>query len=683
MKRITGLFAAAAMLISICSFSVFAFEDEGWSIEYAEDCVESDDLFANISKQGAINGKNGLYLYNNMATVSPVTVKSSDISFKSGTEYTLSLWTEGELSYMPNALKLGIDGVLAEKNIIRMTQIEQKGKYIRVSVSFVPENDITSKIAIKLNTRYAFEDKAAYAVIDDIAISNGIEDIYTCNFESIDNGGESFSQKSFSSDRYPKNVISTGWYGTVGLSWINPSNSSLYKIVVLDDDTGEVIADSESGDIKQGLEYKSGSISVVPGDINNLWIYDCAVDEVRNFRIKFIFSDEAYNNETNYLISGKASKDTSGYEFGITGFKFGTSMQHKERFNSVRWALDKETVHSGNAALRLYSNLIEGTDSYVDFYVDIEKAAVLEKDKTYRINLWVKGENVGIVNFMTDWDSKACPMGVMRSPDSTYDWKEILYDYTAEYDSTVTALRWRIYGSIESLWIDDISIYELDGDGNIIGENIAANGDFEQGYKDYTTYDVDGLTAESDEEGVKLTWNLPKKSVEKVKVYEIKNGEKTEIATLGSFATKFAVKDVVFNENHTYMVTTVNATGFESDGAACEIYPGVNGFAATDISLERDGIAVSDISMPGEYKIKVQIATDSQTEKEAELFALYSDNSVLKAADFCTVKIGKDSMKAAECILNIDSPSENGILKIFLWDSIEDMNSIKSIIQFE
>ena len=228
MKKIAGLLTALAMLASMCALPVYAFEDDEWIFEYADGCEKSEDIYGNVSKDGAVSGRYGLYLYNNLTDM-PVTAKSSEISFKGGTEYTLTMWTGAERVYDVGGFKIGIDNVMADKNVVRMTTVSESGGHKKLSVSFTPEGDITSRISLKLNSKYKSGNRAAYALVDDIAITDGAEEIYTCGFENIETGGDRFAAERFSADRYPTNVTAVGWYGAIGLSWVNPTASGIKK----------------------------------------------------------------------------------------------------------------------------------------------------------------------------------------------------------------------------------------------------------------------------------------------------------------------------------------------------------------------------------------------------------------------------------------------------------------------
>ena len=99
--------------------------------------------------------------------------------------------------------------------------------------------------------------------------------------------------------------------------------------------------------------------------------------------------------------------------------------------------------------------------------------------------------------------------------------------------------------------------------------------------------------------------------------------------------------------------------------------------------LERNGLYVSDISEAGEYTVSLTFATDDVTEKDAELFVMYTDGGLLKRSDFRPGTVNAGSMKTVSCTVNIDEPTDTDVLKVFFWDSIEEMNTIKSAAQFE
>ena len=678
MKRIAGLLTALAMLASMCALPVYAFEDDEWIFEYADGCEKSEDIYGNVSKDGAVSGRYGLYLYNNLTDM-PVTAKSSEISFKGGTEYTLTMWTGAERVYDVGGFKIGIDNVMADKNVVRMTTVSESGGHKKLSVSFTPEDDITSRISLKLNSKYKSGNRAAYALVDDIAITDGAEEIYTCGFENIETGGDRFAAERFSADRYPTNVTAVGWYGAIGLSWVNPTASGIEKIVVLDDATGEVIADSDSDEIKKGFDFEPAEIAVGSGEVNTLWVYDCAIGETRTFRLKFIYSGDAFNNFTEYKVSGTATESADGAVLGVSGFQLSIGgIQKDYRFSTVTTGVDGDTVYSGDKSLKISINASGNDDSFIEFMTD--SSVRFEKGKTYRVSMRIKGENVTSVNYMSNWD--AVP-GVNAAFVGTYDWKELTYDITPSSNYSDAALRWRFYGKIGALWLDDITAYELDENLEPTGGNLVTYGDFESGYKSPSTADVSDASAVSAETGVRLEWSLPEKEIKNVKIYEITENGRTAVATLDGGISETVIKDAALDAEHTYLITTVNPTGFESEGVECGVYHERRGIVCGDITLERNGLYVSDISEAGEYTVLLTFATDDVTEKDAELFVMYTDGGLLKRSDFRPGAVNAGSMKTVSCTVNIDEPTDTDVLKVFFWDSIEEMNTIKSAAQFE
>lgn len=152
--------------------------------------------------------------------------------------------------------------------------------------------------------------------------------------------------------------------------------------------------------------------------------------------------------------------------------------------------LDKDTKYSGMASLRLNTNM-NGVKSNV--YAAIQQALVLNTHKEYKVSFKAKLDNSAIpyllrIGSLGNASLEKNVAFVKEAEDSNgwvtlsaivSDYDDELADYKydeADYNGAYALV---FTNGAENIWIDDISAYELDENGEAIGENLIADGGFE------------------------------------------------------------------------------------------------------------------------------------------------------------------------------------------------------------
>ena len=134
---------------------------------------------------------------------------------------------------------------------------------------------------------------------------------------------------------------------------------------------------------------------------------------------------------------------------------------------------DTGVKRDGSTSLKMY-NRTQKQDGNV--FMVYQKLAV-EKGKTYDCGISVKGENVNSASLVfANWDlnSKLKPFG------PTFDWIDLKFTYTHLRDSGSYDFQIMLSDKATALWVDNLYMYELDEDGNRIGENLIKNNSFEK-----------------------------------------------------------------------------------------------------------------------------------------------------------------------------------------------------------
>lgn len=130
--------------------------------------------------------------------------------------------------------------------------------------------------------------------------------------------------------------------------------------------------------------------------------------------------------------------------------------------------LVSDTVHSGNNALHLVkTSPLDGNQKYINLY----NLAPIEKGKTYVYGCWIKADKAIKINmYFTD-----SGMENLSALGHTWDWKKVEFKITAPHTNANQAIGFMCYGAAKDIWIDDVFVYEVDENGNYVGENRIAN----------------------------------------------------------------------------------------------------------------------------------------------------------------------------------------------------------------
>lgn len=152
--------------------------------------------------------------------------------------------------------------------------------------------------------------------------------------------------------------------------------------------------------------------------------------------------------------------------------------------------LDKDTKYGGAASLRLNSNM-NGVKPNV--YVAVQQALVLNTNKDYKVSFKAKLddgtipyllrlgnlENVSLEKNVTFVKEDEDRNGWVTLSAVVSDFDDELAEYPYEAADYNGAYALVFTNGAENIWIDDISAYVLDDNGDEIGENLISDGGFE------------------------------------------------------------------------------------------------------------------------------------------------------------------------------------------------------------
>ncbi len=146
----------------------------------------------------------------------------------------------------------------------------------------------------------------------------------------------------------------------------------------------------------------------------------------------------------------------------------------------------KGISHSGDSSLQLKNE----SAMQSNVYINVAQTIPVEPDTTYEFRVWVKGENA-----KNTWFPGGAAMKQRKSfPSGTYDWREVVYEYTTGSDETSYKLM-IVSENIGTIWVDDIQVAKMGS-----SDNLVQNTGFEEwgGYSEDKEYVVSTRKIESD-----------------------------------------------------------------------------------------------------------------------------------------------------------------------------------------
>jgi len=180
-------------------------------------------------------------------------------------------------------------------------------------------------------------------------------------------------------------------------------------------------------------------------------------------------------------------------------------------------AHEKSVAYNGRASLHIMFD----APYTANHYLQITGPGSLEEGKTYLFEFWFLGE----AQWKWSWDWTTLDYTPQNIAE---DWTK--YSFTFTPNMTGGWLR-NYVDSYCDYYIDDVAIYEIGEDGELVGENLCEYGDFESG--DFTPPGaVSAVESESFDSAVALSWTNPKDGdFSHVEIYSVEeDGTETLVA---------------------------------------------------------------------------------------------------------------------------------------------------------
>ena len=464
--------------------------------------------------------------------------------------------------------------------------------------------------------------------------------------------GEVVSKIDFEKEyALPKNILTTQVAGdTLSVSWRNPKSSEIAKVALYDVNTNTLLAENFDTSSDKVQEYKTT---------------EYAQNDSQIYRLDFTFDD------------GVVKSYTTGYTTGKSwSYKVGTwTFSASEPKAPDKIVADDKVFHDAAPSLRIFSNATTGWESKNSF-LELNITGKFDPAKMYRIEGWYKANNKGYVwarpfnQSGNDYRIYGDLAGKWNNVNTVAEWQQFSQD-AKPMSETSRVLQFSFRNVVEDFWLDDLTVYELDADGNPIGDNLVEG----IGVIDAAEKPAE-LTAGAVTNSVNsamLRWTAADDAAY-VAVYDKAVGTEVPIAYVPAEMGYVELANLNGGNTYNFLLKAVNSEGRES----------ANGVSETAQPLPED-LIVSDFTVStsgGTANVSIDIKNNGMGDDfTAQLIvAVYEGEDVLKNIKATGItKIAQTGASASPVTLTQSITVPTGCtLKVYLWDSLDSMKPIKA-----
>ena len=502
-------------------------------------------------------------------------------------------------------------------------------------------------------------------VIDCVSLTDGD------NFEYIKNPSfESLSESSVSeyiSEKYdPVNFMATPFSGGLAVTWRNPSTNNLKKMELYDITGGKKI-------------LLSNSFDNAPSTAENPVFNHYKISGLKNKSIYQYMLHISYRDgtEKEYFAYGIPSDTDVQY----SPWDIRVQKPSAIGYSPMRVSLDANEKHTGDASIKITSNYKSGVS---DVWVTIYQKISISAEKKYILSFWAKTKNNNAT--VTFYKDRNNPFLNKKKIGASTDWTEYKVNISNTSIESATVY-FMIEGATEALWLDDISLMEVE-DSIPIGENVFQDGGFENNYKPKSDAKVKGLSAEAGDESVKLSWKSAD-GADAIRIYEKMEEGFCSRGYIHNTATSIEIGNLLSDATYTFALACVDECGNEGEKEEVSAYVEVPDFKVYEPKLYIGKDEVNKITSKGTYTIKTKIRNNGIDESVpvCQLVALYKGDILKKlvSSEAVANKLEKTdiSTEIKTDIEVTDTDISKYHFEVFIWNSKSGMIRLRDFVKFE
>lgn len=642
-KQFIAIIAVVFMIVNFCS-AVYAEDSatDNWEIVTVGTVnTDSTKFYAKINTQYAYKGKNSMNIVYKASTKQEneyIELKNTLALNMATGKYMLTFYNLGNFA---DETQIIIGNSIYYK---RDFQAEKVGNWTKYSMTFDynAENG-NNYFAMRVYNRTTSQAIDCISMID------------TAGNEYISNGSFEGNSDVYDTTDYQAKYLRLEAYknGSV-LIWMNPSARELndVKLYLMSADGDTLLSDE---------------LDITPGEIVRYEMMENEASQERQYKIVFSFETKPdmiyyYGNKPQIATSKNAGEWTIALR-----------NNNDEDYSEELAYVDETESHTGTASLKISSTNAGKANCYAFIQRPIND---MVEGKKYRISFWAKGCNVisapQVHMAWVSFDGRGNQLEE-ESLKGTYSWTQITREYTVGTSKTLCFVVDHI---MESFWIDDVTCFELNENGEEIGENLINDGSFE-GVASTQVGNINSIFAEGKNNSINMSW----KSIGDIAYYNIYEkvfGKYEYRGTISSSSKEVLLTGLANSKEYSFKLAPVNSDNYE--GEECEVTAVT---ATPDYIVEepvlkkynQDGFAtgVENLSEQGKYNICISARNNNiQTEMPVEVFvAVYDENDIMVGLYSAAKRILNESTDIISVDFDIEKPSCKA--EIFVIDSRDSM----------
>ena len=458
----------------------------------------------------------------------------------------------------------------------------------------------------------------------------------------------------------PTNLAAVGRDKTGSVSWKNPDRSDIAKIEVYDEN-GEKIGTSE-GD--------SPAFATTAGAAQSI-TFKAANGKKYIFKLVITYTNgEVYEGECISNTLGDAGVTHYGIPKGVQGI-YGWS-EGVAGVPYAKMSITYEEAHSGLRSLKIARTQSAVRDTYQRIGPDVP-ANTFVTGKQYKWTYWIKTIDQGFYSACVN-DRWGGSLG--GETPGTRGWTK--FEKTFTYDGRLPCFETDAPGII---YLDDVSIVEIDEDGNTIGGNLLVNGSLEEAFG-VTVDEIKNASAVSKNGTTTITYDaVPNSAYVLISREYNGNVNPYKIVRVSENSISFPTTG-----DARYVLNAVNGNGYPSQPVSISVEVQNDKVEYSDFKIfDPNGDETSDgLGDSGLYTVKVNVKNNEAEGgiKTMLVAAIYDgDGNLLETGcNPITVAQGEEKELSASVTLPEDVITNSYTIKAFLWEDESGLKPIDKIV---
>lgn len=636
---------------------------DSWTISYEgtdADNINRENNFAELTDEHCYEGEYALYIKcpDGLGNASIVVKNKINEELPAGV-YEMSFYAKGSFSSKYAKAGLGDSlqyNIKSDFTVSSESYEGADGKNWKKYTKSVEYNGGSDELC------FVFEGYTTGWVIDNVSITdeNGIEYVKNPSFESL---SETVDSEYNSAEYDPMNFMAIPFSGGLAVTWRNPSTKNLKKMELYNITNNKAVLLSDSFDNTPSTinTYKAGKLT-----------------NGANYQYKLHISYRDGTEKEYFTYGTPSANDVQYSPWSVTlqkGNDFG--------YSPISVSIDATEKHEGDASMKIISNYKSGSNVYALLGRNIN----VEIGEDYILTFWAKAINSNTTLQITNnWN--LLDGNTSREPVNlrgTYDWQQFTVHIKSISTSPVKFF-FVVNNSCDSMWLDDFSLMKEE-DGSPTGEELFTDGGFEDNYSPESLGVVKGLSAESGDEAVNISWSGTE-SADSVKLYEKTEEGYCFRGYIHPSMMSITIGNLTNEAEHTFALSCVDKYGNEGELTEVSAYVSAPDFKIYETKLYKGKNEVTAVDY-GVFTVETRIRNNRIDEDVpvCQITALYKGNILKKfvRTETNAAKLAPTEI-STKIKTDIEIPEEEHSqyhIEVFLWNSKSGMMSLRDHTEFE